>query len=138
MITPKEARKSLMIPASTLRRWSNEFSDHLSPHEKGDHRTYTTTDLDTLFKIKKMLDDSLRYDDIHSKLNAIEKPSEQESSLMLIGEFTEAIKDQQAMIQALNNKIKKQDDHLDEIDQWLALPPLKRMFTKPPTRKDRD
>jgi len=80
----------------------------------------------------------LRYDDIHSKLNAIEKPSEQESSLMLIGEFTEAIKDQQAMIQALNNKIKKQDDHLDEIDQWLALPPLKRMFTKPPTRKDRD
>jgi len=131
MITPKEARKSLTIPASTLRRWSNEFQDHLSPHEKGKHRTYTTTDLDTLFKIKKMLDDGLRYDEIHIKLNAIEKPSEEASALMLIGEFTQEIEDQRASIRSLSSR-------LEELEEWLALPPLKRIFTKPPTRKNHE
>jgi len=131
MITPKEASKSLTIPASTLRRWSNEFSDHLSPHKKGDHRSYTTTDLDTLFKIKELLDNGLRYDDIHSRLNAIEKPSEQESALMLIGEFTQALESNRAEIKALKSRI-------DDLEGWLALPPLKRLFTKPPKREDQD
>jgi len=138
MITPKEARKSLTIPASTLRRWSNEFADHLSPHEKGSHRSYTTTDLDVLFKIKKHLDDGLKYDEIHKRLNAIEKPSEEASALMIIGTLTEELENQRSLMQSLNNKISKQDERLDQLEEWLTLPPLKRLFTKPPKRKDQE
>jgi len=136
MITPKEASKSLMIPSSTLRRWSKEFQDHLSPHTPGDHRSYTTTDLDTLIKIKSFLDEGLRYADIHKKLNAIEKPSEQQSALMLIGEFTQAIQDQQALIQALNNKIEKQDERIDHLEDWITTPWIKKIFKNPPGKKE--
>jgi len=131
MITPKEASKSLTIPSSTLRRWSKEFSDHLSPHEKGKHRSYTTTDLHTLSKIRDLLNDGLKYDDIHKRLDAIEKPSEKESALMLIGEFTRELESNRAEIKALSSR-------LDDLEEWLALPPLKRLFTPPPKREKKN
>jgi len=131
MITPRQASETLTIPTSTLRRWSKEFSEHLSPHEKGKHRAYTITDLDTLRKIQELLDQGLRYADIHSRLNAIEKPSENETALLLLKDFTQVLEDNRATLQALNARV-------NELENWITLPPLKRLFTKPPKRKDQE
>jgi len=131
MITPRQASETLTIPTSTLRRWSKEFSEHLSPHEKGKHRAYTITDLDTLRKIQDLLDQGLRYADIHSRLNAIEKPSESKAIANITSELVSIIEQQQASLQALNTRLEKLETYLSE-------PFIKRIFTKPRKQKDQD
>jgi len=138
MSTPKEASKSLNIPSSTLRRWSNEFSEYLSSHKEGKHRDYTISDISTLRKIRDLRDEGMRYSDIHKKLNIIEEAPNKNFALELINDYTEALLDTQALLQALSHKIKKQDNRLEELEEWITLPPLKRLFTKPPKRKDQE
>ncbi len=138
MITPKQASQSLTIPASTLRRWSKEFSDHLSPHKPGDHRSYTTSDIATLRAIRDHLDQGLRYEEIHQELDLIEQAPDKSTALLLIEDYTQALEDAQAFMQALKLKFDDQEKRIEALEAWINLPPYKRIFTKPPTQKDRD
>jgi DNA-binding transcriptional MerR regulator len=128
MITPKQASKTLTIPSSTLRRWCKEFEDHLTPHEPGKHRTFDASDLDVLRKIRELLNEGLNYQDIHKRLNAIEKPSSEEMSLLILEDFTKALENNRASIQALNERV-------SELEAWITTPAIKRIFRKPPIKR---
>lgn len=70
---PAEAAQILGIPASTLRRWSGQFADFLSPPtrdrpEGGGHRRYTSTDIQTLAEVKRLLGAGLTYQQVRQRL----------------------------------------------------------------------
>jgi DNA-binding transcriptional MerR regulator len=77
---PNEVANQLQVSPSTLRRWSNEFSDFLSDTagrpELGDsgrtsHRRYTDEDLETLMSIKGLLAEGLTYIQVGKRLEAL-------------------------------------------------------------------
>jgi DNA-binding transcriptional MerR regulator len=77
---PNEVANQLQVSPSTLRRWSNEFSDFLSDTagrpELGDggrtsHRRYTDEDLETLMTIKGLLAEGLTYIQVGKRLEAL-------------------------------------------------------------------
>ena len=77
---PNEVATQLQISPSTLRRWSNEFSDYLDdqagrPQGEGEigasHRRYTDQDLETLMTIKGLLAEGLTYIQVGKRLEAL-------------------------------------------------------------------
>jgi DNA-binding transcriptional MerR regulator len=77
---PNEVAAQLQLSPSTLRRWSNEFSDFLSdsagrPQSASGgqtaHRRYTDEDLETLLNIKGLLDEGLTYIQVGKRLEAL-------------------------------------------------------------------
>ena len=131
MLTPKQISETLTVPSSTLRRWSKRFSKHLTPHEPNTHRTYTTSDLETLRKIRDLLEDGLNYDDIEPKLDIIE-PSETDKALISLSDFNQVIEQARASIQKMQSQIDDQAQKIERLENYLNEPFLKRIFTKPP------
>jgi DNA-binding transcriptional MerR regulator len=77
---PNEVANQLQISPSTLRRWSNEFSDFLSDAAgrpqaatggQTAHRRYTDEDLETLMTIKGLLTEGLTYIQVGKRLEAL-------------------------------------------------------------------
>jgi DNA-binding transcriptional MerR regulator len=76
---PNEVANQLQISPSTLRRWSNEFSDYLSEAAgraqvesgRGAHRRYSDEDLETLMTIKGLLIEGLTYIQVGRRLDAL-------------------------------------------------------------------
>ncbi len=77
---PNEVANQLQVSPSTLRRWSNEFTDYLSdmagrpqPEAGGQaaHRRYTDDDLETLMTIKGLLAEGLTYIQVGRRLEAL-------------------------------------------------------------------
>ena len=77
---PNEVANHLQVSPSTLRRWSNEFSDFLSDTagrpqtESGSqagHRRYTDEDLETLMTVKGLLAEGLTYIQVGKRLEAL-------------------------------------------------------------------
>jgi len=131
MLTPKQISETLTVAPSTLRRWSKRFSKHLTPHEPNTHREYSTSDLETLRKIKELLDAGLTYDDIEPKLDVIE-PSETDKALISLSDFNQVIEQARASIQRLQSQIDDQAQKIESLENYLSLPFYKRIFTKPP------
>jgi DNA-binding transcriptional MerR regulator len=131
MLTPKQVSETLTVAPSTLRRWSKRFSKHLTPHEPHTHREYSTSDLETLRKIRDLLDDGLNYDDIEPKLDIIE-PQEDDKALMNLADFNQVIEQARASIQRLQSQIDDQAQKIEKLENYLSLPLYKRIFTKPP------
>ena len=77
---PNEVAAKLQVSPSTLRRWSNEFSDFLSdaagrPQSVSGgqtaHRRYTDADMETMLNIKGLLDEGLTYIQVGKRLEAL-------------------------------------------------------------------
>jgi DNA-binding transcriptional MerR regulator len=77
---PNEVATQLQISPSTLRRWSNEFSDYLADQagrpqgddeSRASHRRYTDQDLETLLTIKGLLAEGLTYIQVGKRLEAL-------------------------------------------------------------------
>jgi DNA-binding transcriptional MerR regulator len=79
---PNEVAATLQVSPSTLRRWSDEFSDFLSdtaghpPSASGGqplsrHRRYTDADLETLLTIKGLLAEGQTYIQVGKRLEAL-------------------------------------------------------------------
>jgi len=129
MLTPKQISETLTVAPSTLRRWSKRFSKHLTPHEPNTHREYSTSDLETLRKIRDLLEDGLTYDDIEPKLDIIEP---KETALLNLADFNQVIEQARASIQKLQSQIDDQAQKIEKLENYLSLPLHKRIFTKPP------
>jgi len=129
MLTPKQISETLTVAPSTLRRWSKRFSKHLTPHEPHTHREYSTSDLETLRKIRDLLENGLNYNDIEPKLNIIEP---QEAALMSLADFNQVLEQARASIQKLQSQIDTQAEKIEKLENYLSLPLYKRIFTKPP------
>jgi DNA-binding transcriptional MerR regulator len=78
---PQAVTQSLDISAATLRRWSDEFADYLSPEAnpagKG-HRRYTAADIETLRSIKELMNQGLTYEQVWQQLSLREAVSGEE------------------------------------------------------------
>jgi DNA-binding transcriptional MerR regulator len=77
---PNEVASQLQVSPSTLRRWSNEFSDFLSDtagrpqpadSSRTAHRRYTDEDLETLMAIKGLLAEGLTYIQVARRLQVL-------------------------------------------------------------------
>lgn len=77
---PSEVAQQLQLSPSTLRRWSNEFSEFLmdsagrpqsSSGGQAAHRRYTDDDLETLMTIKGLLSEGLTYIQVGKRLEAL-------------------------------------------------------------------
>jgi DNA-binding transcriptional MerR regulator len=129
MLTPKQVSETLTVPSSTLRRWSKRFSKHLTPHEPYTHREYTTSDLETLRKIRDLLEDGHTYDDIEPKLDIIEP---KENALLNLADYNQVLEATRATVQSLRDQLETQNNRLEKLENYLSLPFYKRIFTKPP------
>lgn len=129
MLTPKQVSETLTVPTSTLRRWSKRFSKHLTPHEPNTHRTYNTSDLETLREIRDLLDTGLTYDEIEPKLDII-KPKE--TALLNLAEYNQVLEQARASIQKLQSQIDTQAQKIEKLEKYLNQPFYKKIFTKPP------
>ncbi len=69
---PQEVAARLEVSPSTLRRWSDEFSEFLSAEadssEGKQHRRYSDEDLTTFMSIKGLMTDGLTYDQVRQRL----------------------------------------------------------------------
>lgn len=72
---PQEVASRLEVSASTLRRWSEEFSEFLSLEansaEGRQHRRYSDEDLATLINVKGLLGEGLTYEQVHQRLREL-------------------------------------------------------------------
>lgn len=69
--TPQEIAARLDISPSTLRRWSDEFTDFLSGQASTtgkSHRRYTEEDLSILSTVKTLMNDGLTYEQVRQRL----------------------------------------------------------------------
>jgi len=135
MITPKQVSETLDIAPSTLRRWAKRFSDHLSPHEKGKHRSYTPSDLNTFQNIKNLLDQNLTYDEIEKRLDVLPAPqTDKQTALLNLADFTQIMEEISANNQILRSQIDKQNERINKLEEYITLPWYKKLFTKPPQK----
>jgi capsular polysaccharide biosynthesis protein len=89
--------------------------------------------MDTLRKVRDWLADGMTYDDIENELDIADVTPDASTALITITEYTQAIEDARAIIQVLKTQMDTQNDRLQKIENWLAQPWHKRIFTKPPT-----
>jgi DNA-binding transcriptional MerR regulator len=72
---PQEVATRLEISPSTLRRWSEEFSEFLSPEARSaegkQHRRYSDEDLSTFIAVKGLMSDGLTYDQVRERLREL-------------------------------------------------------------------
>ena len=72
---PQEMASRLEVSASTLRRWSEEFSAYLSSEadssEGKQHRRYSDEDLATLITVKGLMADGLTYEQVRERLGEL-------------------------------------------------------------------
>jgi DNA-binding transcriptional MerR regulator len=70
---PQEVAARLEVSPSTLRRWSEEFAEFLSPQadssEDKQHRRYSDEDLAALITVKGLMADGLTYDQVREQLS---------------------------------------------------------------------
>ena len=91
---PAEVAARLGVSTSTLRRWSQRFSEFLSPDARepansvdadGTHWHYTDEDLTTLLMIKGLLAEGFTYQQVERRLTALKRGDrEDERALSLI------------------------------------------------------
>jgi DNA-binding transcriptional MerR regulator len=71
-LRPSEVADQLGVSGATLRRWSSRFSAFLdlaeSGQESGSHRRYTDNDLQTLARIKHLLEQGWTYEQVAGQL----------------------------------------------------------------------
>lgn len=82
LLSPQAVAQALDFSETTLRRWSDEFSDYLSPEAnpagKG-HRRYTAADVETLRSIKELMNQGLTYEQVWQQLSLREAVSGEEA-----------------------------------------------------------
>jgi len=132
MIKPGQASDTLDIPPSTLRRLAKEFEDYLSP-QTGRFREYTLEDLDTFRKIRELLSHGMTYKDVKTRLQVLEKPSEDQEpkSLAVVPELIKSLQIASDQLATLQAKTDKQDQRIKALEAWIALPWYQKLFTEP-------
>ena len=71
-LTPQVVAAELDVSSATLRRWSDEFADYLSPEagstQGRSHRRYNDEDIATLQVVKNLMNDGLTYAQVREEL----------------------------------------------------------------------
>lgn len=117
--TPQEIAARLDISPSTLRRWSDEFSDSLSEQASSpggkSHRRYTEADMELLLNVKTLMSNGLTYEQVRTRLSQRPESEAAATSMMVQPEeaslamgmsyFSEAINElHQGQLSVLNSQ----------------------------------
>ena len=93
----------LQIAPSTLRKYANLYSEHLSESANRKQRKYTDTDIATLKRVCQLRSEGVSLDQISDKLGVVAITQPQES-LLLIPEISQAFEDLRAVIAQLQDQ----------------------------------
>jgi len=137
LITPGQASEILAVSTSTLRRWAARYAQHLTrEHTEGAKRLYTQTDINTLTRIRDLSAQKYSQADI-DELLGLELADDKGKALIRLTDFIDAIEDSRkksAELQtqiddttkALIDKIKIQQQQIDDLKEWVNTPWYKR------------
>lgn len=133
-LSPGQCAQLLGISTRTLRRWAAAFTNSLSAgaRRRGRKRSFDGQDVATLRQAGELLDGGLTLVQIAERLPAIaaDQPvtalTLSTESAMMLGQALERTS-------RLSDNVSDLDVRLDQLEQWLALPWWRRIFTKPNT-----
>ena len=119
----------LQIAPSTLRKYANLYSEHLSESARRKQRKYTDSDIATLKRVCQLRSEGVSLDQVSDKLGVVAITQPQES-LLLIPEISQAFEDLRAMIAHMQDQNTDQANRIDELEarlEWLSTPWYKRI-----------
>jgi DNA-binding transcriptional MerR regulator len=132
MYRPGEIQKRLDISASTLRMWSNTFSDYLSPAAQASttenggaaQRRFTDADVQVLTTIKSLLAGGMKFDRIAEELATKPWEATREATPEVTSEATSLVPNGQQhlpeMLVALSNLPAIQEESLSVLRELVA------------------
>jgi len=130
--TPSQVSETLGIPSSTIRRWAARFAPYLS-EQPGKKRMYTLADLDTFRQIQSLSSKGLSLLQIEKGLHVVEPEKVKGAELLLLDEFAGALQDLYDRNTELQDQIRKQQEQINQLVAWAALPWYKRIGKQAPT-----
>ena len=122
MYTPSQASEMLNIPPSTLRRYANHFSSHLSEHARRERgRRYDEQDISILARARELLNEGHSPDKTNELLAlvAAEQPSP-ESTLALIPSISQALSEALDTARALRIEVSELNERQSATDNTLS------------------
>ena len=134
-LSPSQAADKIGVSVQTLRRWSGEFADSLSPEAsppKGKRRSYTPADLVMLAHAQELLASGRSVSEVAGILQTIEAPPE------AVAETLPAPVDQFAGFERLIDQVSALADQKSEIErQATEIDELRRRLDAIETRERR-
>jgi len=130
--TPSQVSETLGIPSSTIRRWASKFSSYIS-EQPGKKRSYTIADIDVFRQIRTLSGQGLSLDQIANSLQVVEPEQVRGAELLALDDFANALQglfDQNA---GLQQQIDDQQEQINLLMSWLALPWYQRIGKQAPT-----
>ena len=103
MFSPSQTATMLQIAPSTLRKYANLYSEHLSESARRKQRKYTDSDIATLKRVCQLRSEGVSLDQISDKLGVV-AIIEPQDSLLLIPEISQAFEDLRAVIAHLQEQ----------------------------------
>jgi|TARA_B100001964_G_C14040431_1_gene512390 DNA-binding transcriptional MerR regulator len=143
LITPRQAAEILFISTRTLSRWSLAFHQSLSEtaSRKGRKRFFTSTDIQTLQKAQKLLDEGMGIEGAASSLPVIDPEEEQQTALVLSPEHAyqlgQLVTQADGLVREVDRlRTEKEEltyrlERLERQAAWQRQPIWKRLFSPP-------
>jgi DNA-binding transcriptional MerR regulator len=119
VLRPSEVCAQLAVSASTLRAWSTEFKDYLSPAAQVEpapghaHRRYTAADVEVLARIGQLLHLGHRCDEVKCLLAPPARSEEHADAPSARKEDVE----QQARLCSLEDALRQARRHIDSLEE---------------------
>lgn len=121
--TPQVVATELDVSSATLRRWSDEFADHLSPEAgstKGrSHRRYSEDDVAVLKAVKTLMSQGMTYAQVREDLDeqlAVWRNGDSPTTTMIIEDTTEDIEDS-----IIEEPVNDDTEDMDERDEEMVV-----------------
>ena len=105
---PRHLTETLNVSGSTIRRWSDTFSRHLSPSATTAPRRYTEADVAVLHRVKALSDSGMRIEEIDALLDQPEPLLPTEAPIEPPGAPTLALQPVTALLDTLQAQMATQ------------------------------
>ena len=123
MYTPTQASEMLKIPTSTLRRYANQYANHLSEHAtKQRSRRYTEQDITIIARAREMLREGKSPEQVNELLSVVsdgEQPSP-DQTLALIPSISQALTEALDTARLLRTQVDAHDNRLSDAERKLS------------------
>lgn len=122
MYNPNQTSEMLKIPTSTLRRYAQQYADHLSEHAtKQRNRRYTEQDIATLARARELLREGKAPKQVNELLSVVSdaEPSP-EQTLALIPSISQALTEALDTARALRVQVDAHEQLVSEHERKLS------------------
>lgn len=122
MYTPDQASEMLKIPSSTLRRYANQYSSHLSEHATKQHRRrYTEQDIAILARARELLNEGKSPDQVNNLLSVVSDAEQSpDKTLALIPSISQALTEALDTARALRVQVDTHEQRMSDAERKLS------------------